>query len=163
MKESDVERLMGHAGNWSNASYNRPPEDWLIEAYLKAIPDLTIYKPNEVAEQTQKQTQELTERMESNDQEIRALREQNQIMSKQLAAVIEQQQQHADIFDTKLVKLFEIVKTPLVDQDEATRSFISGEIVKMMRRKLTTKELQKIEAHRNLTGVFIDSTDSKGS
>ena len=33
----------------------------------------------------------------------------------------------------------------------------------MMPRKLTTKELQKIEEYRNLTGVFIDSTDSKGS
>ena len=50
-----------------------------------------------------------------------------------------------------------------MDQDEATRSFISREIVKMMPRKLTTKELQKIEAHRNLTGVLIDGTDSKGS
>ena len=84
-------------------------------------------------------------------------------MGKQLADVIEQQQQHADIFDMKFVKLLDIVKTGLVDQDEATRSFISREIVKMMPRKLTTKELQKIEAHRNLTGVFIDSADSKGS
>ena len=84
-------------------------------------------------------------------------------MGKQLADVIEQQQQHADIFDMKFVKLLDIVKTGLVDQNEATRSFISRGIVKMMPRKLTTKELQKIEAHRNLTGVFIDSTDSKGS
>jgi hypothetical protein len=91
--------------------------------------------------------------------EIRALREQNQIMSKQLAAVIEQQQQHADIFDMKLAKLLDILKTGSVDQDEATRSLISGEIVKMMSRKLTTKELQKIEAYRNLTGVFIDTPD----
>ena len=75
-------------------------------------------------------------------------------MGKQLADVIEQQQQHADIFDMKFVKLLDIVKTGLVDQDEATRSFISREIVKMMPRKLTTKELLKFEA---------DSTDSKGS
>jgi hypothetical protein len=86
------------------------------------------------------------------------LKEQTQILSEQLAAVIEQQQQHANTFDMKFKKLLDIVKTGLVDQDEATRSFISGEIVKMMPRKLTTKELQKIEAHRNLTGVFIDST-----
>ena len=46
------------------------------------------------------------------------------------------------------------MKTGSVDQDDATRSFISGEIVKMMPRKLTTKE---IESRRNLTGVFIDS------
>jgi len=78
-------------------------------------------------------------------------------MGKQLADVIEQQQQHADIFDMKFVKLLDIVKTGLVDQN-ATRSFISREP-----RKLTTKELQKIEEYRNLTGVFIDSTDSKGS
>src|SRR5215472_447786 len=97
------------------------------------------------------------------DREIRALREQTQIMSKQLADVIEQQQQHANTFDMKFVKLLDIVKTGLVDQEEVTRSVISREILKMMPRKLTTKELQKIEAHRNLTGVFIDSTDSKGS
>jgi hypothetical protein len=41
-------------------------------------------------------------------------------MGKQLADVIEQQQQHADIFDMKFVKLLDIVKTGLVDQDEAT-------------------------------------------
>ena len=88
------------------------------------------------------------------DQEIDELKEQTQIMSKQLADVIEQQQQHANTFDMKFVKLLNIVKSGLVDQDQATRSFISGEIVKMMPRKLTTKE---IESRRNLTGVFIDS------
>jgi len=92
------------------------------------------------------------------DREIRALREQTQIMSKQLTDVIEQQQQHANTFDMKFVKLLDIVKTGLVDQEEVTRSVISREILKMMPRKLTTKELQKIEAHRNLTGVFIDSS-----
>ena len=35
----------------------------------------------------------------------------------------------------KLAKLLEIVKTGSVDQDDATRSFISGEIVEMMPRK----------------------------
>jgi hypothetical protein len=79
-------------------------------------------------------------------------------MSKQLADVIEQQQQHANTFDMKFVKLLDIVKTGLADQDEATGSFISREILKMMPRKLTTKELQKIESRRNLTGVFIDNT-----
>ena len=53
-------------------------------------------------------------------------------------------------------------ETGLVDQDETTKSFISREIVKMMPRKLTTKELQKIEEYCNLSGVFIDSTDNKG-
>lgn len=58
----------------------------------------------------------------------------------------------------KFVKLLDIVKTGLAHQDETTRSFIRREIVKMMPRKLTTKELQKIEALRNLTGVFIEVT-----
>jgi hypothetical protein len=40
-------------------------------------------------------------------------------------------------------KLLEIVKT--ADQDDAAKNFIRQEIVKMMPRKLTTKELQKIE------------------
>ena len=72
------------------------------------------------------------------EREIAALSEQTQIVSKQLATVIEQQQQHANTFDMKFVKLLDIVKTGLVDQDEATRSFISREILKMMPRKLTT-------------------------
>jgi hypothetical protein len=72
--------------------------------------------------------------------------------------ITEQQQQHAITFDMKFVKLLDIVKTELADHDEAARSFISRELVKMMLRKLTTKALQKIEEYRNLTGVFIDST-----
>ncbi|MGA9153337.1 MAG: site-specific integrase [Candidatus Nitrosopolaris sp.] len=96
------------------------------------------------------------------DQEIQTMKEQTQILSNQLADVIEQQQQHADTFDMKFVKLLEIVKTSVV-QDDAAKSLMREEIVKMMPRKLTTKELQKIEALRNLTGVFIDSTVSKGS
>jgi len=56
------------------------------------------------------------------DQEIRALREQTQIMSKQLADAIEQQQQHANTIDMKFVKLLIIVKTGLAHQDEATGS-----------------------------------------
>src|SRR5215467_2780635 len=88
IKEADVERLLGHSGGWSNAAYNRPPDDWLIEEYLKAVPDLTIYKP---IEESQAIVQELNAQVAYNDQEIRALREQNQIMNEQLAAVIEQQ------------------------------------------------------------------------
>jgi hypothetical protein len=92
------------------------------------------------------------------EQEFKSMKEETQILSKQLADVIEQQQQHANTFDMKFHKLLEIVKSGPVGQDETTRSFISGEIAKMMPRKLTTKELQKIEEYRNLTGVFIDST-----
>ena len=66
MKEADVERLLGHAGGWSNAAYNRPPDDWLVEEYLKAVPDLTIYKP---LEQTQALAQELNAQMASNDRD----------------------------------------------------------------------------------------------
>jgi hypothetical protein len=60
----------------------------------------------------------------------------------------------------KFVKLLEIVKTSVV-QDDAAKSFIREGIVKIMLRKLTTTEV--IEALRNLTGVFTDSTDSKES
>jgi len=60
----------------------------------------------------------------------------------------------------KFVKLLEIVKTSVV-QDDAAKSFIHEGIVKIMLRKLTTTEV--IEALRNLTGVFTDSTDSKES
>jgi|SRR5215469_11298291 len=48
-----------------------PLEDWLVEAYLKAATDLTIYKPSEVVEQTQ----ELTAQMASKDREIQALKD----------------------------------------------------------------------------------------
>jgi integrase/recombinase XerD len=48
------------------------------------------------------------------EREIAALREQTQIMSKQLADVIEQQQQHANTFDMKFVKLLDIVKIAII-------------------------------------------------
>jgi integrase len=100
--------------------------------------------------------QKSVEEREKKDQEIQGLRKQTQILSEQLAAVIEQQQQHANSFDRKFEGLLKIVNTRF-HQDDAT-AFISGELSKMMPRKLTTKELQKIEEYRNLTGVFIDST-----
>ena len=81
MTESRVEQLMGHTGGWSNEAYNRPPDDWLIEDYLKAVPDLTIYKQTQnqvIAEQTQT----LMTQMESKDQDIAELREQMNNMLK---------------------------------------------------------------------------------
>ena len=96
------------------------------------------------------------EERKKKDQEIQGLRKQTQILNEQLAAVIDQQQQNANSFDRKFEELLKIVNTRF-HQDDAT-AVISGEIVKMMPRKLTTKELQKIESRRNLTGVFIDST-----
>jgi hypothetical protein len=69
MKETNVERLLGHAGHWSDAAYNRPPDDWLIDEYLKAVPDLTIYKP------VDEQTQILSAQMESKDNDIHELKE----------------------------------------------------------------------------------------
>jgi integrase len=95
------------------------------------------------------------EERQRKDQEIQGLRKQTQILNEQLAAVIEQQQQHANSFDRKFEELLKIVNTRF-HQDDAT-AVISGQISKMMPRKLTTKELQKIESRRNLTGVFIDS------
>lgn len=42
-----VEKFLGHTGNWSDAASSRPLPDWLVEAYLKAVPDLTIYKQDD--------------------------------------------------------------------------------------------------------------------
>jgi integrase len=150
-----AEWFLGHA----NSPYYTAKPGERAEIYRKCMKYLTFldYTTLQAAGRSTEAD------LEAKAKEIAALRQQTQILSKQLATVIEQQQQHANTFDMKFVRLLDIVKTGLVDQDEATRSFISGEIVKMMPRKLTTKELQKIEEYRNLTGVFIDSTDSKGS
>jgi hypothetical protein len=165
MSRTDVYFLADHQMR-IDSNYVRPTEQELIRSYFKIVNHLTIYSNRQmVIKEVSDNQLLLAAQIQSKNTEIAALREQTQIMSKQLADVIEQQQQHANTFDMKFVKLLDIVKTGLVDQDrdEATMSFISGEIVKMMPRKLTTKELQKIEEYRNLTGVFIDSTDSKGS
>jgi len=85
MSSEYVEKLLGHAGNWSDAAYNRPREDWLVEAYLKAVNDLTIYKPNEVVEQTQ----ELTAQMASKDKEIQALKDNVKSMQADMQDIFE--------------------------------------------------------------------------
>src|SRR5215469_2514703 len=68
MKEVEVEQLLGHTGGWSNEAYNRPPPEWLVEEYLKAVPDQT--QQNEVLEQTQT----LMTQMEFKEQEITELK-----------------------------------------------------------------------------------------
>jgi hypothetical protein len=73
MEERNVERLLGHSGNWSNAAYDRPLEDWFIEDYLKAVPALTIYKQTAAA--TVEQTQTLMMQMESKGAELQGLKE----------------------------------------------------------------------------------------
>jgi len=150
------------------ASYNKPTVEMVLMEYLKAVDNLTIDKTRTDQQQQEKKMasfaknqQALAAEMQAKDQEIQGLRKQTQILNEQLAAVIEQQQQHANSFDRKFEELLKIVNTRF-HQDDAT-GFISGEVSRMMPRKLTTKELQKIEEYRNLTGVFIDSTDSKGS
>jgi hypothetical protein len=85
MSSEYVEKLLGHAGNWSDAAYNRPLEDWLVEAYLKAVTDLTIYKPSEVVEQTQ----ELTVQMASKDKEIQALKDNVKSMQEDMQDIFE--------------------------------------------------------------------------
>jgi hypothetical protein len=80
MKGEYVEKLLGHAGNWSDAAYGRPLEDWIIEAYLKAVPDLTIYKPDELSEKTQ----QLAVQMESKDKEMAAMKERIEYLEYQL-------------------------------------------------------------------------------
>jgi hypothetical protein len=158
MSRTDVYFLADHSLG-IDSNYVRPTEQELIKSYFKIVDHLTINSNKQmVIKEVSDNQLLLAAQMQYKNTEIASLREQTQILGKQLADVIEQQQQHANTFDMKFVKLLDIVKTGLVDQDEATRSLISGEIVKMMPRKLTTKELQKIEEYRNLTGVFIDST-----
>src|SRR5215469_5345821 len=167
MKSLDVMTLMGQDTGLA-AFYNKPTVEMLLMEYLKAVDNLTIDKTTTDQLQQEeemasfaKNQQALAAEMQAKEQEIQGLRKQTQILNEQLAAVIEQQQQHANSFDRKYEELVKIVNTRF-HQDDAT-AFIGGEISKMMPRKLTTKEFQKIEEYRNLTGVFIDSTDSKGS
>lgn len=69
----NVEKLMGHRVDYSTNSYYKPTEKDLLEDYLKAVPDLTIYKPAATEEQ-------LKARMDSKDQELQQLQEhQNQL------------------------------------------------------------------------------------
>ena len=82
-----------------------------------------------------KNQQALAAEMQAKDQEIQGLRKQTQILNEQLAAVIEQQLQHANSFDRKFQELLKIVNTRF-HQDDAT-AFISGETSKMIPRKLT--------------------------
>jgi integrase len=65
----NVEKLMGHRVDYSTNSYYKPTEKDLLEDYLKAVPDLTIYKPAATEEQ-------LKARMDSKDQELQQLKEQ---------------------------------------------------------------------------------------
>jgi hypothetical protein len=127
----NVETLMGHGLGISD-HYARPTDLDLLKDYLKAVDSLTI--SNKMVKLSEKQ-QVLESQMQSKDREIQALREQTQEMNRRLASVIEQQQQDANTFDMKFVKLLEIVKTGL-DQKE---------ILKMMPRKLTAKERQETE------------------
>lgn len=51
MKTIDVEKLMGHAEN-----YYKPSEEYLLEQYERAVPDLTISKEEELKRAIQSQT-----------------------------------------------------------------------------------------------------------
>jgi predicted RNase H-like nuclease (RuvC/YqgF family) len=84
MKGEDVERLIGHAGHWSDAAYNRPPDDWLVEEYLKAVPDLTIYKNKD--EEMIRNQQALAVEIRERDQQISELRQQVDGMQQELTA-----------------------------------------------------------------------------
>ena len=50
MKTIDVEKLMGHAEN-----YYKPSEEYLLEQYARAVPDLTISKEEELKRAVQSQ------------------------------------------------------------------------------------------------------------
>jgi hypothetical protein len=133
MKEAEAEQLLGHSGGWSNVAYNRPPPEWLVEAYLKAVPDLTIYKKKE--NEALEQTQTLMTQMESKDQELKELKE-------QMADVIEQQQG----FDLKFQRILEIVdQVGAITHGNGITEYIGEEIVKMMPRPPTEgQRLQKV-------------------
>ena len=150
MRPFNVETLMDHSLGISD-HYGRPTEYDLLKDYLKAVESLTIGNGNKMIKQVSEMQQVLESQMvamtQSKDREIQTLREQTQEMNKQLASVIEQQQQDANTFDMKLRNLLDSMnsmKTSLLDQ-EATKSFIKTEIGKMMSRRLTVKERQRIE------------------
>jgi hypothetical protein len=52
MLYENVEKLMGHRVDYCTNSYYKPTDKDLLEDYLKAVPDLTIYKTegNEIVE-----------------------------------------------------------------------------------------------------------------
>jgi hypothetical protein len=110
-----LEMLMGHETGLP-AHYIRPTEPELLEEYLKVVDYLTVNR-QVVIERVSMNQQAFAAEMQAKHQEIHTLKEQTQILSEQLAAVIEQQQQHANTFDMKFKKLLDIVKTGLVDQD----------------------------------------------
>jgi hypothetical protein len=147
MKSLDVMTLMGQDTGLA-ASYNKPTVEMLLVEYLKAVDNLTIDKTRTNQQQQEekmasfaKNQQALAVDMQAKEQEIEGLRKQTQILSEQLVDVIEQQQQDAKSFDRKFEELLKIVDTRF-HQDDAT-AFISGEISKMMPRRLTVAEFQK--------------------
>jgi hypothetical protein len=72
MQTINVEFLMDHKTGMGSF-YDPPPIEIVLQDYLKAVPDLTIFTSNqEITEQTQM----LTTQMESKDNEIQALTEQ---------------------------------------------------------------------------------------
>jgi hypothetical protein len=110
MSRTDVYILADHEMG-IDSNYVRPTEQELIRSYFKIVDHLTIYSNKQmVIKEVSDNQLLLAAQLQSKNTEIAALREQTQIMSKQLATVIEQQQQHANTFDMKFVKLLDIVK-----------------------------------------------------
>ena len=122
MKFDNVERLLGHAGHWSDAAYNRPPEDWLIEAYLKAVPDLTIYKPAA--------TEEQLKWMDSKDQEVQQLKEQMVKMNDLVSALNSAVELYKPVFDAEMKRL-----NPHLDPSGFEISPFNDEMTNFLRRR----------------------------
>lgn len=75
MKNSNVEKLMGHVSDdYSANSYYKPTEGDLIEDYLKAVPLLTIHEPlASIPNISQDQIQELMKSKEKLEKLVQVL------------------------------------------------------------------------------------------
>ena len=73
MKTIDVEKLMGHAEN-----YYKPPEDYLLEQYAAAVPNLTISEEAELRGAIERQA-------EASDRKVGAIERENEDLHERIA------------------------------------------------------------------------------
>lgn len=141
MKPESVEKLMGHAGNWSDAAYNRPLEDWLIEDYLKAVPDLTIYREDQVTE-LKKQIGIMEQDFKSNNERV-----------------VEQRRQEVEVIQTQVDAMRKQITT-LQTESEGFKK-IAG-LVDMMREAVDLAKIvdaKTVEEAKGKKEVNVSFTD----
>ena len=73
MKTIDVEKLMGHAEN-----YYKPPEEYLLEQYAAAVPNLTISEEAELRSAIERQA-------EASDKKVGAIERENEDLHERIA------------------------------------------------------------------------------